>query len=722
MAYSNIGKGHPIGSYTNEAGVIFTVHESVTGLDVVLTGNVLDVTYVSEEEALGVKPPVDVYSIDLSSIIPSGAITAATDVNPTTGEITLTKGDGSTFTIKVDELTALAAGSGSNLLYTDERGVVNTIDISSLIQAGESITSLSFDGSGNLLFTDESGVVNTIDISGLSADCCIASASYNQSTGEVTFTKNDGSLLGPVKTESLTSLSFSGTSLSYIDEKGNTATYDLTTAVKQAESDTVISGNISNGHSIGIYTNEAGNNFDIQETITSIANFSLNAGNNQILLDYVKEDGTVQSEVIDLSTLAIDTIASIAVDTTTPGGPWLVITNSDGSTDSVLLSDVFQTINHTLSSSGNTLTSVVGGTTQTAPIVNSIAATIVSDALLQISVNGITSTSLDLTNAVKAAETNTTVTNTVAGNPIAQYNNEDGTSYTINETITSATDTNANANKHEIATYTNESGASVSIKETVTSLSATTDPTTGILTLVHVDELGNSNSINIDICALISTACAPATTTSTSTTSTTSTTTAAPTTTSTTTIASFSHVLNSYSTVSCEDACGSVTPTTSTTTAAATTTSTSTSTSTTTSTTKAPTTTSTTTVIPKAILDIVPQVIESGADAGKLRFQIFKVSGSVLDAITVTADVQRYSDTNCTNIITGYCSGSATIAAGASIANTPGLCAHSSVGGQSAKIVNMTVNGVPVTENNVFVTVGSNTYKITGYQVCGIMS
>ena len=421
-----------IGTFHDEDEQNTDFYETVTSAS--LAGNIL--TIVNED---GSQAP-----IDFSDITPGCCIASAAYVD-TTGVLTLTKVNGSTVTAVVSPKYTYALDAA-----TDE-----------------------------LVITSPDGSVAKVDLSGLSPDCCISTISdVDPATGNITFTRADGSTFA-IKVDGLTTLTVSGSSLTYVDEKGVSNVIDLTNAIKLAETDTVVSGNISNGHSIGIYTNEAGTNFDIQETITSIANLSLNAGNNTLLLDYIKEDGTVQNLSLSLAALAIDAITSISVDTTTAGGPYLVITSDDGTTDMVKLSDVFETINHTLSSSGNTLTSVVGGTTQTAPIVNSIAAIITDNANLQISVNGVSSTSLDLTNAIKAAETNVAVA-----------------------------DTNASASKKEIATVTNEDGVVTSIKETVTSFSATPDLTTGTLTLTFVDENGTSNTTAIDICALIK-ACVP---------------------------------------------------------------------------------------------------------------------------------------------------------------------------------------------------------------------
>ena len=434
--YNKIGKGHAIGEYTKEDGVKVTVYESITGLvDLSLSGNTLTLKYKGEDLV------EQTYNTDLSGLVPNSSIASAA-YNPATNTVTLTKADGTTVSFVINELTSLTL-AGAELTFTDENGTANKIDLTPAIKLAETVTVLkTFSLTGNvitLIYTDEDGVdqQKTVDLASLTPGSAISGISnVDPATGEITITKFDGTEF-KVKVDQLTSLAFNGTTgLTFTDEKGTVNTVDLKTLVQNAETDTSVSGTITTGHEIGKFVNEAGTNFSIQETITSIANFSLNAGNNTILLDFNKEDGTVQQLSLDLSTLAIDTIASIEVDTTTPGGPWLVITNSNGSEDTVKLSDVFDTINHTLSSAGNTLTSVVGGTTETADIINSVSASITSAANLQLNVNGITSANLDLTPAIKDAETDTVIQNTVSGHKIADYTNEAGVVKDINETVT----------------------------------------------------------------------------------------------------------------------------------------------------------------------------------------------------------------------------------------------------------------------------------------------
>ena len=69
-----------------------------------------------------------------------------------------------------ETVTSLTAGTTavSGLLYTDENGTVNTISLAAQILDGETTTSLSYSGT-TLTFNDEDGGVTNIDLAALAA-------------------------------------------------------------------------------------------------------------------------------------------------------------------------------------------------------------------------------------------------------------------------------------------------------------------------------------------------------------------------------------------------------------------------------------------------------------------------------------------------------------------------------------------------------------------------
>jgi hypothetical protein len=65
---------------------------------------------------------------------------------------------------------------------------------------------------------------------------------------------------------------------------------------------------------------------------------------------------------------------------------------------------------------------------------------------------------INLANAVKNLETNTSVINAIVGHKIADYSNEDGVLFPINETVSTISVVGNDA------TFVNEAGASVAFK------------------------------------------------------------------------------------------------------------------------------------------------------------------------------------------------------------------------------------------------------------------
>lgn len=365
----------------NELSPASPLTETLTVLEEFsLSGNVVTITYKDE---LGVSTTK---TVDLSTIVPNLEI-ASGSYDDATNTINFVTADGTVINVVVDELTiftsTIAGQANKHQIgtYQDENEGITPVY--------ETVTSLSFDGS-NLIFVNEDGSQTPVDITSIAADCCIASASYSQATGQVTLTKNDGSTIS-VQTESLTTLTFSGTNLIYTDEKGAVNTVDISGLLAAA-----------------------------------ISNSLVNDGNN-------------------------------------------------------------------------TLTSNVSGASSSASIINNVSSS-VSGSSINISVNGVSAPALDLSSAIQAAETDTTLSNTIAGNKIGTYTNEAGTAVDINETITSISSSGSSIS------YTNEAGASTSIDiknlETTTSISGSANLATGVYTVTYVNEDGVSTSLNIDICAL----------------------------------------------------------------------------------------------------------------------------------------------------------------------------------------------------------------------------
>ena len=282
--------------------------------------------------------------------------------------------------------SAFPATGESGAIYVDEAtGYIYTWDGSAYQQVGGGAGSESYASQSSFPATGETGKLY-----------------IDSSTGKIYYWNGSSYVEASATPATTVSNSLTGTVLKTTVD-GVDSTIDLASAIAAGETTTSLSGVLSSGNKIGTYTNEDATAVDIKETITSIASFSFNAGTSEITLSYTKEDGTADTKSVNLSTLKLDTIASITVSS---DGLSLVITNTDGSTDTVLLSDVFDSINHTLSSTANVLTSVVGGTTQTANIVNSLALALVSGTTIRMTVNGVDSADFDLASIIQSVSVN----------------------------------------------------------------------------------------------------------------------------------------------------------------------------------------------------------------------------------------------------------------------------------------------------------------------------
>jgi len=159
------------------------------------------------------------------------------------------------------------------------------------------------------------------------------------------------------------------------------------------------------------------------ETLTTIG---FDASNQ--LIEYVDEDGVVTS--IPLTTLETTTLVS---DTLTVGNLIGSYTNEDGTTFDLV----------------ETITSIVDNGDQTFTYTSEDGGVSVLD--------------------IASMETLTTLTNVVVGNPIGTYPDEDGASFTLNETITTLVD-----NGNGTFTFTHEDGSQSTLGasdlETLTSL------------------------------------------------------------------------------------------------------------------------------------------------------------------------------------------------------------------------------------------------------------
>lgn len=192
-----IDNGDGTFTYTNEAGTITNISflntETLTILALNPNGKTLEYT---DENG-------DVTSIDLETVIKNFE-TITTLVDNLDGTFTYTNEDGVTTDITVssiETLTTLALNvDGKTLEYTDENGVVTSLDLEAIIKNFETITTLIDNQDGTFTYTNENGDATIISVS-------------------------------TMETLTILALNADGQTLEYTDENGDVTSIDLGTVI-----------------------------------------------------------------------------------------------------------------------------------------------------------------------------------------------------------------------------------------------------------------------------------------------------------------------------------------------------------------------------------------------------------------------------------------------------------------------------------------------------------
>lgn len=103
---------------------------------------------------------------------------------------------------------------------------------------------------------------------------------------------------------------------------------------------------------------------------------------------------------------------------------------------------------------------------------------------------------------------------------------------------------------------------------------------------------------------------------------------------------------------------------------------------------------------------------------GYVVFTANVTSGNVVNSLSFTGEIQRYSDPSCSSQLGVECPfGGANMNSGDTTVSSSQLC--SSSGAQTLKVILLYVNGTPIITDPQDIVVGGNTYRITGYFACG---
>lgn len=205
-------------------GTTQDIQESVTELQLFNNTNLI----YTDENAVE-------HNLDLTNI-PAG-ISVFSNQNTNAAQRTIathTSGDNTVFNIR-ESVTKLLYNSGTNVLsYTDEHGSTVDWTLSGTGGGGGSTSVVDQTVAGNRIARHQDGAGTAVDIN-----------------------------------ETVTSLSLSGAILTYTDEAGNDT--DLTLPTGGGGGATSSMTNTVAGHRIGTHNNGAGNSVDIDETVTSLS-------------------------------------------------------------------------------------------------------------------------------------------------------------------------------------------------------------------------------------------------------------------------------------------------------------------------------------------------------------------------------------------------------------------------------------------------------------------
>ncbi|WHT39856.1 hypothetical protein QNH98_04045 [Myroides sp. mNGS23_01] len=323
---------------------------------------------------------------------------------------------------------------GDSMTYTDENGASQTVDLTALIQASETVTTLVKDplNSGKYTYTNEAGLAVVIDVQ----------ADVSNNFEEIINRTDVQEILNQYITENGGNIHYDGDSFTYVDENGQTVSLDMSTIVKGSETlTTLVKDPLNSGKYT--YTNEAGlavvidvqadvsNNFEeiINRTeVQEILNQYITENGGNIHYDgdsftYVDENG--QTVSLDMTTIVkgSETVTTLVKDPLNNGK--YTYTNESGA--EVVIDVQADVINNFEEIINNTevqelLTQVINN--------NGGNVHFDGDSMTYTDENGASQT-VDLTALIQASETVTTLVKDPLNNGKYTYTNESGAEVVI---------------------------------------------------------------------------------------------------------------------------------------------------------------------------------------------------------------------------------------------------------------------------------------------------
>ena len=280
--------------------------------------------------------------------------------------------------------------------------------------------------------------------------CCLVSVEVTgEASKTMTFTLENGDVITSAFTDNNTTytLAYASGNLTFTPSVGSATVIPLSSMISGNSGNTITIGsdgglfaddvtttvtNNTDGHRIATYINEDNVSFDIDETITQITGATLGA-DNVLTINYRNETGVSASTTVNLSTLAADVkVLSLQYNAATNT---ITITNTDGTTNSVVLTDIIDVITNTLTMTGNTLESTVNGVSDSVDVITSASLSKVGTDLVM-SVNGVQA-SIPISSIADGSETKVTAGTNVSiagtgssGNPYIISSIDTNTTYT----------------------------------------------------------------------------------------------------------------------------------------------------------------------------------------------------------------------------------------------------------------------------------------------------
>lgn len=377
----------------------------------------------------------------VESTITVGAKSIFTDNGD--GTFTHDDGTGLKVTFRIPPASSLVRNPNGTITHVSGNGVSTTF-------SEGSISSLTNNGDGTYTHNDGHGNITVITTGAAST-----SSLTDNGDGSFTFVGTDGNPVVIPKTPVTTMVDNGDGTYTYTDEDGVSTTIGAI-----GETTTTL---VNNGGGVYTYTNEEGVSSVITvpaETITSLVD------NGDNTFTYTSENGTVTTIAVGAGGTP-ETLTTL-VDN---GDNTYTYTSEDGTT--TVISDVNTTL--TLSPTGTlTYTSEDG-----------------------------TVSNIDLCPAVKACETDTSLTYNTGTNTLT-YTGEDGTPVDIVLNMGGSTSSITNTNPgNPIATHNDGGGTNVVINETITAIAY--DTATGVITYTPedgVDVVMTLNKENVTVSAV----------------------------------------------------------------------------------------------------------------------------------------------------------------------------------------------------------------------------